>query len=105
MEYRVELSPRALDDLDGIVGHIRQDSPAAAAAFQQRLLTKIGNLANFPRGYSRAPEDGHSLYRARRRLPGVRFDRPSRRETPDASRRTWRGGGVVTIVAYRTVLN
>jgi plasmid stabilization system protein ParE len=47
MEYRVDLSPRALSDIDGIVGHIHQNSPANALRFRQRLLTKIGNLANF----------------------------------------------------------
>jgi plasmid stabilization system protein ParE len=70
MEYRVELSPRALADIDGIVGHIHQDSPVAATRFRERLLTKIGNLTSFPRGYSRAPEEAGCSIEVRQTFVG-----------------------------------
>lgn len=65
MEYRVELSPRALVDIDDIVGHIHQHSPGNASRFRPRLFAKIGKLATFPRGYSRAPEAEHCSFDVR----------------------------------------
>jgi plasmid stabilization system protein ParE len=70
MEFRVELSPRAFNDIDGLIAHIQQGSSSGAEHFRRRLLTKIGNLAHFPRGYSRAPEDAHCSFEVRQTFVG-----------------------------------
>jgi plasmid stabilization system protein ParE len=82
MEYRVDLSPRALADIDGIVGHIYQNSPVNAGRFRQRLFTKIGKLSAFPRGYSRAPDDAHARSRSgKRSWVAIAFCSPSGTKT------------------------
>jgi plasmid stabilization system protein ParE len=38
MEYRVDLSPRALADIDGIVGHIHENSPHCSFEVRQTFV-------------------------------------------------------------------
>jgi len=55
MEHRVDLSPRALADIDGIVGHIHQIALASFAA--GAVLIGLGiwsSMSTKPEGY--APE-------------------------------------------------
>lgn len=61
MDYKVILSPLALDDLEQIVRHITADNPAAAQRMGTRLMDQAETL-------SRLPHRGGNV----RRRPGVK---------------------------------
>jgi toxin ParE1/3/4 len=48
MAYRVEWSPRAIEDLEGIAHYISADSTAYAAAVVKTILNTARNLSEFP---------------------------------------------------------
>ena len=48
MAYRVEWSPRAIEDLEGIALYIAGDSAAYAAAVVKSILDATGRLSRFP---------------------------------------------------------
>ena len=48
MAYRVDWSPRALEDLDAIARYIAVDSSAYAAAVVKTVLNTTRNLSRFP---------------------------------------------------------
>ena len=54
--YQVELSPRALEDLKGIVGFIAADNPSAAERFGQRLIDEAEASALHPFAGRMVPE-------------------------------------------------
>ena len=49
--YRVIVSPRAFDDLDRILDHIRKDSPANAVGVIDRLWESMQRLSDLPHRY------------------------------------------------------
>ncbi len=49
MDFRLQYTQRALDDLVGIIGHIAEDDPEAASRFGNSLLDHVDLLARFPR--------------------------------------------------------
>jgi toxin ParE1/3/4 len=56
MDYKVILSPRAIQDLEEIVRYIAFDNPVRAESFGQELITKAKMLANFPEMGRLVPE-------------------------------------------------
>ena len=48
MAYKVEWSPRALEDLEAIAQYIAADSTAYAAAVVKTILQNTRNLSQFP---------------------------------------------------------
>ena len=48
MAYRVEWSPRAIDDLEAIAQYIAADSEAYAASVVKAILTTASNFSRFP---------------------------------------------------------
>jgi addiction module RelE/StbE family toxin len=46
--YRIEISPRALRDLQAIFGYLEADSPSNAAAVAERILDGIDGLKELP---------------------------------------------------------
>jgi toxin ParE1/3/4 len=62
MAYRVEWSPRAVEDLEAIVQYIAADSTAYAAAVVQTILNTTRKLSPFPFSGRVVPElDGASI--------------------------------------------
>ena len=58
MAYRVEWSPRALEDLEAIAQYIAADSEAYAAAVVKTILTTARNFSRFPFSGRIVPELG-----------------------------------------------
>lgn len=58
MAYRVEWSPRAVEDLEAITQYIGADSTAYAAAVVQRILSATRQLSPFPFSGRVVPELG-----------------------------------------------
>ncbi len=56
MAYRVEWSPRAVEDLEAIAQYISADSAAYAAAVVRTILITARNLSHFPRSGRIVPE-------------------------------------------------
>ncbi len=56
MAYRVEWSPRALDDVDSIAAYIARDSPAYASAVVAKIIKSTRTLRIFPLGGRIVPE-------------------------------------------------
>ena len=56
MAYRVEWSPRAVEDLDAIAQYISGDSAAYAAAVVKTVLNTARNLSHFPLAGRVVPE-------------------------------------------------
>lgn len=48
MDYRVEWSPRAVEDLEAIGAYIAADSAAYAAAVVKTILNTASNFSRFP---------------------------------------------------------
>ena len=58
MAYRIEWSPRAVEDLEAIAQYIAADSAAYAAAVVQTILTTTRKLSPFPFSGRVVPELG-----------------------------------------------
>ena len=58
MAYRVEWSPRAIEDLDAIAQYIAADSTAYAAAVIKTVLNTTRKLSPFPFSGRVVPELG-----------------------------------------------
>ncbi len=56
MAHSVQVTPRAYDEIDGIVGYIAQDSLTAALRWRASILKKIDSLKHFPLRHGLAPE-------------------------------------------------
>ncbi len=56
MAYRVEWSPRAVEDLEAIAQYISADSAAYATAVVKTILNTSRNLSNFPHSGRVVPE-------------------------------------------------
>jgi plasmid stabilization system protein ParE len=56
MGRKVILSPRAIEDLEGIVRYIAQDSPDRACTFGEALVARTKLLADFPESGRIVPE-------------------------------------------------
>lgn len=73
MSYRVELSARAQQDLDGILTWLHSRSPEGAAAWLARWREVLRDLAENPGQFALAPENEdhpeeiwHVLFKTRR---------------------------------------
>ena len=55
--YRVIISPHAIDDLEGILDYVAQNSPANAVKLIDRLIAEAESLELFPRRFSLARAD------------------------------------------------
>ena len=58
MDYRVEWSPRAVEDLEAIAEYIAADSPAYAATVVKTVLNTANNFSRFPFSGRVVPELG-----------------------------------------------
>ena len=58
MDYRVEWSPRAVEDLEAIAESIAADSPAYAATVVKTVLNTANNFSRFPFSGCVVPELG-----------------------------------------------
>jgi plasmid stabilization system protein ParE len=56
MAHDIRITELAFLDIDEIVAHIAQNAALAAANWQDRILTKIESLQNFPLRHGLAPE-------------------------------------------------
>jgi plasmid stabilization system protein ParE len=56
MDFKVILSPRAIQDLQEIVRYIAFDNPAMAEKFGLELITKTRTLGAFPEMGRKVPE-------------------------------------------------
>ncbi len=56
MGRKVILSPRAIEDLAGIVSYIAQDSPDRAVAFGEALIARTQQIGEFPEAGRIVPE-------------------------------------------------
>jgi toxin ParE1/3/4 len=56
MDFKVILSPRAIQDLQEIVRYIAFDNPAVTETFGLELIAKTCTLATFPELGRRVPE-------------------------------------------------
>ena len=63
MAYRVEWSPRAVEDLEAIAQYIAADSTAYAAAVVQTILSTTRKLSPFPFSGRVVPELGDDSIR------------------------------------------
>lgn len=63
MAYRVEWSPRAIEDLEAIARYIAADSTAYAAAVVQTILSTTRKLSPFPFSGRVVPELGDDSIR------------------------------------------
>ena len=63
MAYRVEWSPRAVEDLEAIAQYIAADSSAYAAAVVQTILATTRKLSPFPFSGRVVPELGDESIR------------------------------------------
>jgi plasmid stabilization system protein ParE len=63
MAYRVEWSPRAVEDLEAIAQYIAADSEAYAAAVVKTILTTARNFSRFPFSGRIVPELGDESIR------------------------------------------
>ena len=72
MNYRVELSPRAKDDIRDYVRYVLDESQdmATATRLYDRINRAINSLDKFPRRCSRAPEDELTDYEVRMLIVG-----------------------------------
>jgi toxin ParE1/3/4 len=64
MAYRVEWSPRAVEDLEAIAQYISGDSAAYAAAVVKTILNSARNLSHFPLAGRMVPEVADENIRA-----------------------------------------
>jgi toxin ParE1/3/4 len=58
MDYQVEWSPRAVEDLEAIAAYIAADSAAYAAAVVKTILNTASNFSRFPFSGRVVPELG-----------------------------------------------
>src|SRR5690348_4713135 len=58
MDFKVILTPQALDDLRSIVFHIAKDNPSRARSFGNELIDSALTLATFPERGRVVPEIG-----------------------------------------------
>ena len=58
MDYRVEWSPRAVEDLEGIAEYIATDSASYAAAVIKTILNTASSFSRFPFSGRVVPELG-----------------------------------------------
>ena len=58
MAYKVEWSPRAIEDVEAIALYISADSTAYAAAVVKKILETTRNLSRFPLAGRAVPEFG-----------------------------------------------
>ncbi|MDT5063497.1 MAG: toxin ParE1/3/4 [Acidobacteriota bacterium] len=65
MAYRVEWSPRAVEDVEAIALYISSDSTAYAAAVVKKILETARNLSRFPFAGRVVPEFGEENIRER----------------------------------------
>ena len=63
MVYRVEWSPRAVEDLEAIAHYIAADSEAYAASVVKTILTTASNFSRFPFSGRVVPEFGDERIR------------------------------------------
>lgn len=63
MAYRVEWSPRALEDVEALAAYIAADSPAYAASVVKKILETTRNLSQFPFAGREVPELGEANLR------------------------------------------
>lgn len=63
MAYRIEWSPRAVEDVEAIAIYISEDSTAYAAAVVKKILETARNLSNFPFSGRVVPEFGDETIR------------------------------------------
>lgn len=49
MDFRLQYTQRAIDDLAGIIGHIAEDDAESASRFGNSLLDHVDLFARFPR--------------------------------------------------------
>lgn len=63
--YKVELSPRALRDLEEIVTFITADNPSAAESFGQQLIDEAEAIGPHPLAGRMVPEFSDPLIRER----------------------------------------
>jgi toxin ParE1/3/4 len=63
MAYRVEWSPRAVEDLEAIARYIAADSEAYAASVVKTILTTASNFSRFPFSGRIVPEFGDESVR------------------------------------------
>jgi plasmid stabilization system protein ParE len=70
MAYRIDLSPTAFDDVDGIVSYIANDSPENANRWRHQLFDKISHLVLMPHAYALAPENAFCSHEVRQFLFG-----------------------------------
>ena len=63
MAYRVEWSPRAVEDLEAIAQYIALDSSAYASAVIKRIFQTTHNLSQFPFSGRIVPEFGDESIR------------------------------------------
>ena len=63
MEYRVEWSPRAVEDVEAIAAYIAADSPAYAAAVVKKVAETTRRLSRFPFAGRVVPEFGEESIR------------------------------------------
>lgn len=54
--YRIILSPRAINDLESIVRYISEDNPKAAKKLAQALVNRTKSLITFPNSGRYLPE-------------------------------------------------
>ncbi len=63
MAFKIVWTEQARDDLGGIVRFIALDNPTVAERFGFQLISKVDNLANFPRLGRMVPECGQETIR------------------------------------------
>lgn len=63
MDFKIILSPRAVQDLKEIVRYISFDNPVRAESFGRELIAKTRLLASFPESGRLVPEFGESNIR------------------------------------------
>ena len=63
MAFRVEWSPRAVEDLEAIAQYIAADSEAYAASVVKTILTTASNFSRFPFSGRIVPEFGEETIR------------------------------------------
>jgi|SRR5688572_3629156 plasmid stabilization system protein ParE len=63
MAYRVNWSPRAIDDVDSIAAYIAQDSEAYASAVVRKIFVMARTLSESPKRGRVVPEFGDEAIR------------------------------------------
>jgi toxin ParE1/3/4 len=60
---RIVWAPRALRDLEELVGYIARDAPVAARRFAQKIVARVELLGHHPWSGATVPEDVSGIYR------------------------------------------